>query len=860
MRTDLQLVGRDPELRTLLRILPDTGLGLPRAAAVFGEPGIGKTHLLTKFASRARGRGFDVLTARGRPGTATVPAGTLLDVLPAAPPVGDEGSVLWWVRNTLVGHSENLVVLMDDAHLADPLSLAVCDHLADSGRVAVVVAARSTEPEPTGLTHFATSDGVHRVRLGPLDVDATSALVQQIEGCEVSDNSVQEVHRLTNGVPLVVRELVRAAGDAGAGVAGAEWQWDQSIAGDPRLASLFSSRLSHVPDETIRVLWLLVAADGPIPESAAVAGISASAASDAVARGLLVLEDGWLGWSHPLLGELAVESLTGNRTTAARSELISGLRQSNLGDPEVLSLAATLDLKAASPDPDLQLAAANAAAARGLHAEAAAHAQAAVAVRRDDHDACVSAALAAISTNDPDLRQAVRRALDTAATSEQLLETTQACVLRLFGACGDAPAAFEIIADAKERTDDYVLRSRLENVKIQVALVALPPEEFLPMTFGLLESGNVDEVGRTAIQATLSIILSAVGEIDQATAFAAPARSSEYDTSLSVNREAGYYGGAMAALFAGDALTASRLVTEGSETLKAPPGTDADISHRSLRCTIGAQRGHCNVGMPAFVQQADAVGSLRYGVMNRICSVWELALRCDPDADRYWQELQDAPLHLRQGPAFLEAFAGVALQASHGDVDGAADTALGVAEMMAPARSAAAWLLHDAARHDRANEVVDQLDAIAATQPGRYLPAVFADSARAIATNDPDQLTTSGSELRSGGFDLFAAELDVLASSALHADRKPTEAGHATRRARTDLERAGNPWTPIIGRLEASPLTDRQREICSLVVNGMTNAQIAEQLGISKRTVENQLHRAYAELGVDRAGLANARF
>ena len=314
--TELQLVGRDPELRTLLRILPDTGLGLPRAAAVLGEPGIGKTHLLTKFASHARGRGFDVLTARGRPGTAIVPAGTLLDVLPAAPPVGDDGSVLWWVRNTLVGHSDKLVVLIDDAHLADPLSLAVCDHLANSGRVAVIVAARSTEPEPTGLTHFAASEGVHRVQLKPLDIGATSALVRQIEGGEVSDDSVREVHRLTSGVPLVVRELVRAAGDAGAGVTGAAWQWSHSIAGDPRLASLFSSRLSHVPDETIRVLWLLVAADGPIPESAAVTAISPSAVSDAVARGLLVLNDGWLGWSHPLLGELAVQSLTGNRTTA----------------------------------------------------------------------------------------------------------------------------------------------------------------------------------------------------------------------------------------------------------------------------------------------------------------------------------------------------------------------------------------------------------------------------------------------------------------------------------------------------------------------------------------------------------------
>jgi DNA-binding NarL/FixJ family response regulator len=63
--------------------------------------------------------------------------------------------------------------------------------------------------------------------------------------------------------------------------------------------------------------------------------------------------------------------------------------------------------------------------------------------------------------------------------------------------------------------------------------------------------------------------------------------------------------------------------------------------------------------------------------------------------------------------------------------------------------------------------------------------------------------------------------------------------------------------TPSTRGRERSPLSQREREIVSLVAQGYKNREMAEKMFISEQTVKNHLHNIFDKLGVsDRLELA----
>lgn len=51
-------------------------------------------------------------------------------------------------------------------------------------------------------------------------------------------------------------------------------------------------------------------------------------------------------------------------------------------------------------------------------------------------------------------------------------------------------------------------------------------------------------------------------------------------------------------------------------------------------------------------------------------------------------------------------------------------------------------------------------------------------------------------------------------------------------------------------RLDINNLSDREKEICKLIVLGYSNKEISDELYISLNTVKNHLNNIYKKLGV----------
>ena len=110
------------------------------------------------------------------------------------------------------------------------------------------------------------------------------------------------------------------------------------------------------------------------------------------------------------------------------------------------------------------------------------------------------------------------------------------------------------------------------------------------------------------------------------------------------------------------------------------------------------------------------------------------------------------------------------------------------------------------------------------------------------------------------GASLLAAEAGEAAAEGYRRvgdARAATAQQHRTAELRAACDGA---VTPGLGRIDSpTPLTKRELEIALLAAKGLASKDIAAQLFVSVRTVDNHLARIYDKLGVSgRAALADA--
>ncbi|MFD0741994.1 LuxR C-terminal-related transcriptional regulator [Phytohabitans flavus] len=153
-----------------------------------------------------------------------------------------------------------------------------------------------------------------------------------------------------------------------------------------------------------------------------------------------------------------------------------------------------------------------------------------------------------------------------------------------------------------------------------------------------------------------------------------------------------------------------------------------------------------------------------------------------------------------------------------------------------------------------AQTVAERLAELATVVDG---PLTALMARHAAAASDGAELLAVADAFADRGLLLFAADAAAMAVVRLRAttgaERSEASAGLGDLLARCDALS-----TPAL-RAARPALTDRERQIARLAAAGLASKQIADQLFLSTRTIENHLQRVYGKLGVtSRSELAHA--
>jgi DNA-binding CsgD family transcriptional regulator/tetratricopeptide (TPR) repeat protein len=383
------LIGRVAELEALREAL--TEVPGPRAVVLEGEAGIGKTALWRAGVAEAGNRALRVLTARPVEAETALSHAALGDLLG---PLHDEfaGEVPGPQRHALdvalLRTSPGTAAI--DAHAVGAATIAVLRAATRDGPVVLAVddvqwldspsaralafALRRLGDEP--VTLLATrrpgaqaeslelglaEEQVVRVEVRPLDAEAIERMLQsRLEG-GLSLPALARLAELSGGNPYYALELGRAAlRQAGSGPAAADLPLPEDI------HAVLRERLGALPAATRDALGIVAAMGAPT--TAAATAVVDPASLDPAFRADVVHEEGeTIRFDHPLLAEAAYRMLTPPRRRAVH-EL--------LADSATDVEERAWHLAAASSERDAHVAAeiaagAEAAAARGAPSAAA---------------------------------------------------------------------------------------------------------------------------------------------------------------------------------------------------------------------------------------------------------------------------------------------------------------------------------------------------------------------------------------------------------------------------------------------------------------------------------------------------------
>ena len=379
--------GRTAELHVIAQLVTSPASG-PRAVLVTGEPGIGKSTLLEAGVALAHQHHLLTLTVRGTPADGQRSFGGLAELLRplgagvlvglpepqrvalavalgpagaepstgAAPPVGPR-EIAAGLLAVLRRLGPALIVIDDlswlDLATLDALRFAL--RRMGEGRLRVLASRRTAgvieDPLPRPAADDVLPVGTYEtLALGPADPATIGDLLVERHQLRLAPPVLANVIEQTGGNPFWALEIGAALAQA-PGLDGDL----RALPIPPTLSALVATRLAKLPPAVVQALLVVAALPQPSPALAVRAlqtqvAHPEAAVDDAVASGAVTAEGSQLRPAHPLLGSVALNSLTPEQRRSLYQRLAT-----TVTDPEQ---RARHLVRATGPGPDAATAAA----------------------------------------------------------------------------------------------------------------------------------------------------------------------------------------------------------------------------------------------------------------------------------------------------------------------------------------------------------------------------------------------------------------------------------------------------------------------------------------------------------------------
>jgi DNA-binding CsgD family transcriptional regulator len=853
LHTAWPLVGRDRELEAIASARADPGC---HGVVVVAAAGIGKSRLAREAQAAADRDGAFVGWIQATRSAAAMPLAAVADLVPDEVRSDDVVALLRRCGEELHARAGGrpVVLAVDDAQLLDPASAALILHLASYGSAFILATVRAGEPCPDAIVSLWKDDTAPRLELGELSDEGVRALVETALGDPVEEEALDWVTDVSQGNALYVRELVRGALDAGALVhAPGFWRLEGRPTASSSLLDLVAQRMDGLTTDHRRAVELLALGE-PLALDEIEALTSEDTLVEAESYGLIATSGDGVRLAHPLYGETVRATLPPIRARSLRLALVDvvearvafgpddALRAARLRLDAGVALSAGLALDAAraanrAGDPDLGAELASLAGAGGDLAAAMLLAQSHTMRNRHEQAEAALAAVEPFAPGDPNARDYLRQRLwlyhwglrRRTAEIGALLDRAHAWsedpswdgfTARIRGTYTALADGFGTPPDAAERAGELAAPDQSRR---SIAVM---------QTMALFLAGQGDATAATAFAARPSVPLRDDGDAAALGVLSLIAVESGYrwyeleQYMSAVVRDAVHARDHAAAGLSAFTLArlhflkaryrdAVRWLAEAEVHLHQQDPFNVTLSVRALQVGVASFTGEFDATLTALERlHAWCEGHPPLPAQRvplRRAEGWALRMRNAAEAGR--QLLEDA--------ASLEEMVGLAPQLAY--------DALRAGAPAAPA-----------------------LERMAARNDSRLVNA-YARHGSAKTAHDGTALMEVAEEMAAIGALRYAVEAASDAATAYLSAGRQDSARRAAARARELHVPDQGAELPEIDGLEATAidLTPREAQLIGLARQSLSNAEIADRLVISVRTVETHLYRGMQKLGVN---------